>query len=382
MTVTLLTESVVQALVCPADRQHWAVLDTLFCGLYVDVQRSGRMAYRLRYRARGRTRYLTLGDARIMTLEEARTEAREALRKVRVGMDPRAVLLPGAGPTIEAFFTEYYLPYVQTYKRSWKTDETLLRLHVLTCFGPRGMGELNGADIARLVGAMQTRGYAPATINRVLAILGYGYRLALRWKIQGISDNPVRYIRCLKEDNRIERYLNQKQISRLLISVRQSDNPCLADIVSFLLYTGARKSEVLNARWQDIDWTHQHWRIPHTKAGRIRHVPLSTGALTLLAQRQVTYPSQDNWIFTNPATGKPFVTVYYSWRKARKQAGLPDLRLHDLRHSFASFLVNAGRSLYEVQILLGHANARTTSRYAHLSPERLREAVDVIPSLQ
>ena len=86
-------------------------------------------------------------------------------------------------------------------------------------------------------------------------------------------------------------------------------------------------------------------------------------------------------IFANPKTGLPYVSFFYSWDAARKRAGLPDLRVHDLRHSFASFLVNAGRSLYEVQELLGHADIRTTSRYAHLSRERLFEAVESVPVL-
>lgn len=91
-----------------------------------------------------------------------------------------------------------------------------------------------------------------------------------------------------------------------------------------------------------------------------------------------TRKTQEDYIFANPRTGSPFVSIYYSWHTARKQAGLPELRVHDLRHSFASFLVNAGRSLYEVQELLGHADIRTTSRYAHLKRDRLLEAVQVI----
>lgn len=380
MTVTHLTEAVIAQLTCPPGRQHWVVYDTLQCGLYVDVQRSGRMAYRLRYRTEGRNRYLTLGDARVITLEEGRAEARLALRKIRVGADPRAVLLPGSGPTIERFYIDHYLPYIKTYKRSWKTDETIIRVHIVPALGERAMGELTGADIARLVASMLQRPYAPATINRVLVILGYGYRLALDWKTPGIDENPVKNIRTLKENNRIERYLTSEQTRCLLRCVRYSQNPRLADIVAFLLYTGARKREVLNARWQDIDVDRKLWRIPHTKSGRHRHVPLSSGALALLAHCQRKCHIGCGWVFANPATNKPFVSIYYSWYHARQQAGLPELRLHDLRHSFASFLVNAGRSLYEVQTLLGHANARTTSRYAHLSPERLREAVEVIPS--
>lgn len=108
-------------------------------------------------------------------------------------------------------------------------------------------------------------------------------------------------------------------------------------------------------------------------------MPLSPGALKVLKtlERAAT-DSKIVHIFANPRTGLPFVSLFYSWDTARIEAGLSQLRIHDLRHSFASFLVNAGRSLYEVQELLGHADIRTTSRYAHLSRERLREAVEVV----
>jgi site-specific recombinase XerD len=92
--------------------------------------------------------------------------------------------------------------------------------------------------------------------------------------------------------------------------------------------------------------------------------------------------NQDDFIFANPSTGKPFSSFFYSWDKARTNAGMPDLRVHDLRHSFASFLVNAGRSIYEVKELLGHADIKTTSRYAHLSQESLKAAVSVVPKLR
>jgi integrase len=164
--------------------------------------------------------------------------------------------------------------------------------------------------------------------------------------------------------------------------------------VLFLIYTGARKREALDAKWQDIDWDKKSWRIPKTKSGKVRHIPLSMGALSVLEAlktlclegklgKNLKAFSMDDMtqrhIFANPRTGQPYVSFFYSWNAARIRAGLPDLRVHDLRHSFASFLVNAGRSLYEVQELLGHADIRTTSRYAHLSRERLIAAVEVVP---
>ena len=286
-----------------------------------------------------------------------------------------------AGPLLRDFFVEHYLPYVKTYKRSWGTDECVIRLQILPSLGERHMGQLLTPDLAVLVQNMLTRGYAAGTINRVLVLLRYGYTLAMRWRLEGVAHNPAKDLKNLRCDNKIERYLTQEQAQRLMCSVRDSQNVMLQHIVPFLIYTGARKREALDAKWSDIDWLQSSWRIPKTKSGKIRHVPLSQGVLELLKKLRAwpsTKKTQDAYIFANPRTGLPFVSIYYSWDTARKQAGLPELRVHDLRHSFASFLVNAGRSLYEVQELLGHADIRTTSRYAHLKRDRLLEAVQVI----
>ena len=378
MPVQKLSDDLVATLTCPEGRAHIEIFDTLMKGLYVDVLANGRMAFRVRYRQDGKKRGHTLGDARLLTVAEARDLARTALRKVIAGGDPKAVDLPIDGPTIEHFYTQQYLPYVKSYKRSWDTDETMIRVHLVPALGDRAMGSLIPPDIARVVESMRSRDYAAGTINRVLVLLRYGYTLALRWRIDGVDSNPAKELKNLKEDNKIERYLTPEQTTRLLTAVRHSQNPLLADIVAFLLFTGARKREALDAKWQDVDWRQKLWRIPKTKSGKVRHVPLSTGALRLLQDLQEKADPAIEHIFANPRTGKPFVSIFYSWDTARKEAGLPELRIHDLRHSFASFLVNAGRSLYEVQELLGHADIRTTSRYAHLSRERLREAVEVV----
>lgn len=378
MPVQKLSDVMVANLTCPKSRTHIEYFDTLMRGLYVDVLANGRMAFRVRYRQDGKKRAHTLGNARLLTVAEARDLARTALRKVIAGGDPKSFDLRIDGPTIEHFYTQQYLPYVKSYKRSWNTDETMIRNHLIPALGERAMGSLIPPDIARLVEAMRLRNYAAGTINRVLVLLRYGYTLAIRWHIEGVDSNPAKELNNLKEDNKIERYLTPEQTIRLLSAVRHSQNTLLADIVAFLLFTGARKREALDAKWQDIDWRQKLWRIPKTKSGKVRHVPLSSGALKLLQQVKDKANSNIAHIFANPRTGLPFVSIFYSWNTARQEAGLPELRIHDLRHSFASFLVNAGRSLYEVQELLGHADIRTTSRYAHLSRERLREAVEVV----
>ena len=148
-------------------------------------------------------------------------------------------------------------------------------------------------------------------------------------------------------------------------------------IIPMLILTGARKREVLDAKWTEFDLERRQWRVSITKAGKPRYVPLSDGVVQLLSTLAHDSPK---WVFPNPKTGKPYVSIFCSWNTARKQAGLADVRIHDLRHSFASFLVNAGRSLYEVQKILGHTQIKTTQRYAHLSQDTLIDAANFVPS--
>jgi integrase len=149
-----------------------------------------------------------------------------------------------------------------------------------------------------------------------------------------------------------------------------------------LILTGARKREVLDARWSEFDRAQRVWRITLSKSGKARFVPLSDAVLTLLAQLQAEHDSWPDaergseWAFVNPVTGKPYSSIYYTWDHARKLAGLPEVRIHDLRHSFASFLINAGRSIYEVQKILGHTQLKTTQRYSHLSQDTLLAAMN------
>ena len=223
---------------------------------------------------------------------------------------------------------------------------------------------------------MRAKGYALGTCNRCLILLRYAMNLAVRWEMPGMASNPTKDVPLFENPNKKERFLSQEEAQTLYEAVCQSDNPMLRYIVPMLILTGARKREVLDAKWEDFDLAAQQWRIPFTKSGKPRYVPLSTGAIHLLAST----PRREDcpWAFPNPKTGKPYVSFFYSWDTARKQAGLADVRIHDLRHSFASFLVNAGRSLYEVQKILGHTQVKTTQRYAHLSQDTLIEAANEV----
>jgi integrase len=198
------------------------------------------------------------------------------------------------------------------------------------------------------------------------------FNLAIKWETLGVSKNPTQGFPLMPEDNKKERFLTKEEAQILYEKLKLSDNSMLQFIVPMLILTGARKGEVLDARWQDFDFERRSWRIHTTKLGRPRHVPLSDGAVSLL--NSMPRIAECEWAFPNPKTKKPYVSIHYSWDTVRKQAGLQDFRLHDARHSFASFLVNAGRTLYEVQHLLGHTQIKTTARYSHLSQDTLLDA--------
>jgi integrase len=202
-------------------------------------------------------------------------------------------------------------------------------------------------------------------------------RLAIDWEVPGIKANPCNKVPLPKVSNERQRFLSPEEAQRLLATVRSSPNPQLEAIVTFLLLTGARKREALDARWDHIHWEKRSWFIPITKTGQPRHVTLSDGALVMLRRQQLK-TGHSGWLFPNHDTGKPFKSVYYAWDTARKEAGLADVRMHDLRHSFASFLINDGRTLYEVQHILGHTQVKTTQRYAHLSHETLLAATNSV----
>jgi integrase len=249
---------------------------------------------------------------------------------------------------------------------------SLLKNHLLPRFGKRYMDEITRQDIVKMHADRKTSGAAPGSANRLLIMMRYIFNLTLKWEVPGIKANPCKDIPLMEENNKMERYLSLDEAERLYKAVCKSENTMLKYIVPMLILTGARKREVLDAKWEDFDLGRRAWRIPISKSGKARHVPLSDGALNVLA----SMPRKVEWAFANPETGKPYVSIFYAWNTARKNAGLSNVRMHDLRHSFASLLINSGRTLYEVQHILGHTQVKTTQRYAHLSQDTLLAAAN------
>jgi integrase len=370
-----LTQGYVDSLTCAAGKAKHDVFDTKQTGLVVTISPNGKKTYSIRTKGiNNNIIHKKIGDAKVMTLEQARERIRQLLQQLSMGIDPFKPVV-----SIKTFqeFSQDYLEYVQSYKRSWGTDETLLRNHLLPFFANKKLNEVVKSDIIKFLNQFKLT-HKPGSTNRILVQLRYMFNLALRWD-EGIDKNPTAGIPKLEENNKKDRYLSSEEAQHLLAILRESDNKLLHYIVSALLMTGARKREILDAKWSEFDFDKNLWRVSISKSGKARYIPISSSLKALLD----SVPRIDgcDYVFANPDTGKPFVQIYCSWDTARKRAGLPEVRIHDLRHSFASFMVNNGRTLYEVQKILGHTQIKTTQRYAHLSPDTLLDAANSVGNM-
>ena len=214
----------------------------------------------------------------------------------------------------------------------------------------------------------------PSRANRTLQVLSKMYSLAIRWKL--CTSNPVRGITFFKENKR-DRWLQEDELNRLLQVLEQHKIYPPAQVIRLILLTGSRKGEVLNAQWNQFDLDRGVWVKPFylTKQKKTEHVPLSQEALMFL--QSLKEHSTSSYVFPGRIADCPLTDIKKFWARVLKEANLTDLRIHDLRHTYASHLVSSGLSLSIVGKLLGHTQAATTQRYAHLADQALRDATNV-----
>lgn len=274
--------------------------------------------------------------------------------------------------TLGDFIKEVYMPHAKSKKRSWKTEAGIIRRYILPILGTMGIRQIKRLDIVKWQEGMVAKEFAASTCNRALATLKYIFNCAVKWEI--IKQSPCSQVMALPEGEQKGRYLSQEEASALLDVLKKEKNRQAARAIQLLLLTGARKSEILNARWENVDLVNNILTVPLSKSGKTRYIPLSDAAIAVIQD----IPRVSEWLFPSPRTDNAISSVFDVWDKSRKEAGVDKTRLHDLRHTFASFLVNSGCSLYEVQKILGHYNPKVTMRYAHLTQSRLLGAVNKI----
>lgn len=364
-------------LVCPPSMKRIEYCDAECRGLLLEVRSAGGSlaTWYVRYK-RPTTRYERLGDVKSISLTQARKAA--VLFKSKLTSAPPeevALVLAKGNMTLEAFVTNHVNPHNTLRKRShWRDLQLFARVGAK--FGKQKLAEIARREVQVFHNDLVTvEALAPATADHHVVYLRRIMNLAVQWEF--LDKNPLTNIPLMKVDNKVERYLSDEEVKRL-VSVLTTDLAYGASyILLFLLSTGARLNEAMQSKWEHIDLDKSIWRIPATnsKSKKTRSVPLNESAMWVLSQ--LWTKDKHPHLFVNAATKRPFVTITRAWYRLRAKAGIEGLRVHDLRHSFASFLVNGGRSLYEVQQILGHSDPKVTMRYAHLSTKALQEAANV-----
>jgi integrase len=340
---------------------------------FIAERRTGGITFWLRYTdPRRRVREVKLGRLGEVTLEQARRAAERLTSQVSLGSDPMAERdRRRAVPTLAAFVHDRYLPDVRERLVSADCPERYFRLRILPALGGKAMDEIMAADVAALRRAMAAEKLSPSTFNRHLAYLRACFNAAIRWQVFD-GRNPAASPGMMRERQR-DRYLTAAETRALLAALDASRSADAAAALALIVVTGARKQEALRARWEHVDLDRGMLTVPRAKSGNPRHIPLSAFAAAIVRRQLARRAGDCAWVFLSPEKAdRPVANIRRVWAAARKAAGLPaDTTVHDLRHSFASALANAGIPLFEIGRVLGHTQLSTTTRYAHHAPERL-----------
>ena len=338
--------------------------------------RPATKSYILQYRTRGRrSRRLTLGRYEVLTCEQARSDARRLLAQVAEGGDPMDERHRLRAESTLGEFAEEYLARV-TAKKSKPATLSLYRhlldRRILPEMGSRKLSAITRHDLVRLHSSMNE---IPAMANQVLSLLSVLFRSAESWGLLPTGSDPCRGIPRFPAVKR-RRFLSWAELERLGLALAEREHRSPAAILALrlLLLTGMRRGEVMALRWQHVDFERSVLHLPDSKTGA-KDVVLGAAALQLLAEA----PRESDWVHTSPRDSRTHIRdLSRIWGKIRQEIGIPDVRIHDLRHTFGSVGASAGLGLPIVGALLGHSQPSTTARYAHLADAPLRAGADLI----
>ncbi len=360
---------------CEEGRKKTDYYDETVTGFVLECRSTGGKTYYLRYDQDGRQKQHKIGRVEDITFSVAKKQAQRLRSEVVMGGDPSAKKAEARSVPIYSELAAQHMADAELHQKSYSTTEAYVRNHIVPRWGRLKLTDIDSRAIAHWLADKRAEGLAPATVLKIKMIFSRSFELGARWGIPGCERNPVRAVQSKPVNNARQRYVTAEEASRLIAAAEASRNPQLAAIISLLLLTGMRVSELLSARWANVDETARALFIPTSKTGRSRYVPLAQAALAVIHD----LPRPEGAVFLFPSPKDPrkhLTTIKHGWQTARDSAGLPDLRIHDLRHSAASFMVNSGVDLFAVGKVLGHANVASTARYAHLQNSTLLAAVE------
>lgn len=377
MPRTNLTQSFVDSdeCVCPEGRTSFEYNDTQVVGLYLGVTPRGCKTYRFSYKDnQNKRRHIKLGLASDISLKAARAEAQKLRARILNSEDPAEERTQrNATPIWDEFFEQDYLPHAKQKLRSWRNMAQMQSCRVSDKFGTMKLDRITRQQVEQFHIGLKEDGLAPGTSDRYLAFIRRALNLACEWGL--LQKNPAKGIRPFNADNQVERYLTDDELRRLMRVLQVWENRPFALLVTWLICSGCRSAEARLATHECIDYENRVWIIQSetSKSKRRRSVPLNDVALSVLDELKARGQTT-GYLFVGKRG--PYRHLTKNWARVCEAADLKGLRLHDLRHSYASMLVNAGHSLYAVQQALGHSDPKVTMRYAHLSKASLQKAAN------
>ena len=375
LTSATISKRTVDAL--PVGEREAVFWDTELSGFGVRVYPSGSKMYLVQTRAGGKSKRMTVGRHGLISAEQARRKAAQIIADIKAGNEPTAAngaARLDAGPTVaevaERFMREHAA--VRCKPATIRHCRHTLDRHLLPALGDARLGEIGRERVAALQYSLHE---TPVMANKVVDMLSRLYNMAELWGIAPESGNPCRFIRKYKEHPR-ERFLSDGEFRRLgrvldEVEAQGKVHPSAAAAFRLLMLTGCRKSEILTLRWEDVDLDAGEFRLRDAKTGA-RSVAISPSAQRVLAGLK-RLPGNP-WVIAGTKPGQRFRNLNGAWLVIRARAGLNDVRIHDLRHSFASRALALGESLPMIGKLLGHRKVQTTARYAHLARDSVKAA--------
>lgn len=357
---------------CEEGRKKTDWYDEAVTGFVLECRSTGGKTFYLRYDQDGRQRQVKLAAFGDAPFAQIKRKAEKLRSEVTLGGDPAAAKAAARAVPLYSELAAMHMADAELHQRSFSTTRGYMEKHVVPRWGRVRLTDIDTRAVAHWLASKRDEGLAPATVLKIKMIFSRSFELGARWGVAGCERNPVRAVQSKPVDNARERYVTAEEAARLIEAAGASRNPQLAAVVGLLLLTGMRVSELLSARWADVDLDRRSLFVPTSKTGRSRHVPLAQAAVDVVERMP-----RGVFLFPSPADpAKPLGSIKHGFQTARAAAGLPDLRIHDLRHSAASFMVNSGVDLFAVGKVLGHASYQSTQRYSHLANDTLLAAVE------
>ncbi len=362
-------------LVVPAGLKRIQFCDAVVPGLIAEARSSEGSVptWYWRHKVNGKTTYRRLGNVKDLDLDQARKKV--ALLKAEHALAPKA--LPAAeiakgAMTLDQFMKVHFFPHIQVHKRSHKRDDQLYRLRIAPKFGHLPLREITRHQVQAFhIALVKEEGLSHASADLHIAMWRHALALAVEWEM--LERNVLKGFKLFAVNNRVDNYLVDDEVERLKTVLLSDPNRPVCMALLWLVVTGARLSSGLHCRWRDIDMANEVWLVPAADAKSKKPNPhyLNDSALWIL--RQMAGKSESEYVFANPATGKPYTTITRVWYRLRAKAKInPRARIHDLRHSWAHRVLAAGHSIADLQFALHHADPRTTMLYSHATPRTMR----------